>query len=89
MVAASAGNTECVRYLLAQGADPNKKSIGVQTALLLGVQQRNAEIVEMLLVKGAEVNVREARGATPLILAAASDETGPVVLRSFLPWAPK
>jgi len=84
IAAASAGNTECVRFLLEKGADPKLKAFRFSDALIASVQQRDPGIARLLIAKGADVNARDYRGATPLILAAASDETTTETIRMLL-----
>ena len=84
MVAAHAGNKECMRFLLEHAADPNVNSPGSFDVLGLTAQARDPEMVKMLLDKGARVDQRDFRGATPLILAAASDEVTPETIRLLI-----
>jgi hypothetical protein len=81
MMAVGHGNTEVVRYLLSKGARPNQTTIGNFTPLLSSVRRRSPDITRMLIEAGADVHVRDGRGATPLILAAASDEATPEIVR--------
>jgi uncharacterized protein len=84
MLAAGAGSADCVRFLLERGADPRLKALGIITAMHPLAWRNEPEIARMLLAKGADVNAREMRGATPLIIAAASDDAGPEMIRVLL-----
>ncbi len=57
--------TECVRLLLARGADPDSR------ALPWAAHYGNIECVRLLLDKGADINARSSDGWTALISAAA------------------
>lgn len=55
-------NMEIVDYLLEHGADPNKKDIRGQTALIRAIGMGNTNLVRKLIAKGANVNERDASG---------------------------
>lgn len=71
--AATAGDLEMTRMLLAAGANVKAASrIGKITPLVLASQTGNADIIEALLAAGADPNGANDLGTTPLMLAAAS-----------------
>jgi ankyrin repeat protein len=75
IIAAENGHAEAVRYLLAKGADPKRRTTVFQgDALLAAAGRRDPELARLLLEAGADANSRDYRKATPLTLAAASDE---------------
>lgn len=84
MVSAQNECVECVAYLLKHGADPNLKAFGTMDALVQAAQRPNPEITRLLLERGVSVDGRDMRGATPLLLAAASDNVGPAIVRMLL-----
>jgi ankyrin repeat protein len=65
--AATLGNIETVKQLIANGADVNAKG-GVTggTPLLIAVTLGHKEIAEQLIANGADVNAKDPRGTTPL-----------------------
>src|SRR5262249_38397743 len=96
--AASNGNVEAIKLLLAQGADVNAQSnpsrerpvkngpiaIGSLTPLLLAVTSGSPETVRLLLDAGADVDARDVRGMTPLMLAVATDHPNETIVRMLL-----
>ncbi|MEQ2008374.1 MAG: ankyrin repeat domain-containing protein [Limisphaerales bacterium] len=60
---------DAVRFLLAQGADPNSQNRTGTTPLLDAIGGGSAECVELLLRAGANPRVRNRQGFTPLALA--------------------
>ena len=99
LIAAGNGdrNAAMVRLLLDQGAQVNVKSgdtaeivkngpiqIGHITPLHEAAGQGNHETVEALLNAGADVNAKDVRGATPLVLAVATDHANPKVAALLL-----
>ena len=65
-----------VRFLLAQGADPNGRDGGGRTCLHLAASKGNLELSQMLLDYGAKVDAfDDHRRATPLFCAAVSQGT--------------
>jgi ankyrin repeat protein len=69
IIASYKGNTEIVRLLLENGANPNKVNRYKYTALSLASQNGHIEIVRLLLDKKADPNIPKQQGPTPLILA--------------------
>jgi len=81
--AVGGGNRPMVDFLLKNGADPNAKSTASSdkgtTPLHLAarmVDERAAEVASLLRSR-AEVDAKDSHGATPLILALATDATRP------------
>jgi ankyrin repeat protein len=68
MQAALYGDVESVRFLLANGADPNIRNEAGATALMWAVD--DFEKTRLLLERGADVNARSDDGRTPLLIAA-------------------
>lgn len=77
MYSAAVGSVESMRILLAAGADVNVKNAFEATALMWSVG--DIEKVRMLVEKGADVNARSKPGRTPLLIAAASNDSYEVV----------
>ena len=74
--AARDGHTGVVRWCLAAGVDPNLRikdgpGGGTQSLLHAAVYGASASVVPPLIAAGADVNARDARGRTPLMVAAA------------------
>ena len=98
MNAASNGNVEGVKLLLAKGANVNAVSsreilekvkngsiaLGGFTPLLLATAYGPPEVVKALLDAGAQVNVKDIRGMTPLMLAVATDRQNIEIVRMLL-----
>jgi hypothetical protein len=75
IVAASAGQTDTVRSLLAQGAGIDATSADGRTALIAAAQSNRIEVVQALIAAGANLN-RASRGAgTALNVAENKGET--------------
>lgn len=68
MYAALYGDADCVRRLLADGADPNIKNESGATALMWATD--SLEKTQMLVEHGADVNAVSEFGRTPLLIAA-------------------
>lgn len=66
------GHLDCVKALLAAGADVNSRDKKEGTPLLYAVmqQEQQIDIVNELLSAGADVNARDVPGYTPLGIAA-------------------
>ena len=62
-------NADCIRALLAAGADANADD-GYSTALHLAVEQNAPDIVQLLIESGARLNPLNEHGWTPLRCAA-------------------
>lgn len=81
ILAAAAGKTKMVEFLLAKGADINEFGIWqrydrrtdeeVGTALHQAVREGNNGLVALLLKRGANVELKDAKGRTPVALAEA------------------
>ena len=84
MGAASANCEECVRTLLAAGADVKAKTASGMTALHSAAYEGNASMVARLLNAGAPVNVADERGLTPLMMAANSRSRNPRVVELLI-----
>jgi ankyrin repeat protein len=84
LAAAHAGNLEVARVLVEKGADPNPQDLRGFSALMVASMRRDPELVRLLLDHGADVHAREFRKATPLILAASSDEAPADTVRLLL-----
>lgn len=81
VVAAEAGQTQVVKFLLEKGEDLDINEIGVEhpidpretedmgTALHKAVTEGHKEIVELLVEHGADMNFQDVQGRTPLALA--------------------
>jgi ankyrin repeat protein len=70
LLATRSGYFEIVDLLLANKADPNLKSEEGDSALFNALSLWNAAEIKHLLESGAAVNDRDAKGRTPLMLAA-------------------
>lgn len=77
MYAAVAGSPEAMKLLLASGADANARNEFGATALTWSVT--DLAKVRLLVDHGADVNAATRRGRTPLLLAAMSDGSAPIV----------
>jgi uncharacterized protein len=71
MAAATRGQPDVVRELLAMGADPDARNDVAWTALLSAVENGNQEVVHALIEAEADINASPWDGATPLMRAAA------------------
>ena len=67
-LAASKGNIETVKQLLAAGRDVNAKNNKGETPLHGAAKEGHKEIAELLITKGADVNARDEYGYTPLFM---------------------
>jgi ankyrin repeat protein len=69
--ASRAGHLDIVRYLLRQGADPNRKTSGLgSTALHRAAAQGHVGVVQELLKCNAQTNIRDCDGETAMDKAA-------------------
>jgi ankyrin repeat protein len=68
--AATQGDLQHVKELLAAGADVNARSSSGETPLHNAAYSGNVALMELLLASGADVNAKERSGATPLHVAA-------------------
>ena len=84
MGAAGENSEECVRLLLARGADA-KAAMGTgMTALHEAAYEGNLTVVKLLLEAGAPVNAADERGLTPLMMAVNSRNKNPEVAQMLL-----
>ncbi len=98
MAATAAGNLATTRLLLARGVNVNSVSpprvaptgrageldLGLFTPLILAAAYAPPELVAALLEAGADPNRQDARGATALMLAVATDRARPETVRLLL-----
>jgi len=64
--AASAGEVDDVKVLLAKGVDVNAREWGsLKTALHYAAEKGHKKVVELLLAKGANINAKDTQGRTP------------------------
>jgi ankyrin repeat protein len=75
IVAASAGQADTVRALLAQGAAINATSADGRTALIAAVQNNRIEAVQALIAAGANLNAATRGTGTALNVAENKGET--------------
>ncbi|KAF7503672.1 hypothetical protein GJ744_003401 [Endocarpon pusillum] len=64
--ASEMGSTECVKRLLAAGADPNAFEIDGWSALHWAARNGHPDVATLLLAYGASLDHRDGRGHTPL-----------------------
>jgi ankyrin repeat protein len=77
MYAALYGDADCIRRLLAAGADPNVKNESGATALMWATD--SLEKTQLLIEHGANVNAVSDFGRTPLLIATGRSGSSPVV----------
>lgn len=68
--AAILNQEECVRLLIAYGADPNKQDFNGNTVLHMLVINNNMEMFKTMLEFNASLHIKNRQGLTPLCLAA-------------------
>lgn len=68
--AAILNQPECVRLLIAHGADPNKQDSNGNTVLHMLVINNNIEMFKLLVEHKVNLNIKNNQGFTPLTLAA-------------------
>lgn len=66
--AAELGRLDCIKQLLAAGAEVDARDNGRETALMAAAWNGHADCVRLLLEAGADVNARDIDGRTPLII---------------------
>lgn len=71
MEAASSGNAERVRELLAAGVPVDMRDADGPTALLLATRANHPEVAKVLIAAGANVNAKDANKDTPFLYAGA------------------
>tara|TARA_B100000035_G_C20921782_1_gene518825 strand:+ start:161 stop:865 length:705 start_codon:yes stop_codon:yes gene_type:complete len=68
--AAAQGDTDCIRKSIASGALADEYGPGQETALHYAALHNQVDVIKFLLSLGADPNLFDARGHTPLIVAA-------------------
>jgi ankyrin repeat protein len=63
------GNSEFVRLLIENGADPNATDENGFTSVMMAIRGKEIEILEMLIRAGADLNAKDAQGRTALSIA--------------------
>ncbi len=81
---AAPGGAERVAGLLEGGLDPNMRSRIGETLLHEAVRSGNLELVKILVEKGANVNATTPWGATPLMVAAQSEDRRAAEIARYL-----
>ncbi len=74
IAAASVGDLELVKRLLAAGASAQATDDHNRSALLVAVYSRHTEVARALVVAGADVNRKDVEGNSPFLLAAATGQ---------------
>ncbi len=69
MLACSSAATNCARFLLEHGADPNDRDRNGTTALLFACSEGDLELVELLIANGADTRITNGTRCTPLLAA--------------------
>ncbi len=69
LFAARQGSMDCVKTLMASGADVNQTAADGSSPLLVAVQNGYYDVAVFLMDRGANVNFANAKGWTPLYLA--------------------
>ena len=70
MLAAQKGHAECIKELIAAGADINKANKNGWTALMISAYQGHLESLKELITAGSEVEKQNKLGDTALIVGA-------------------
>lgn len=70
MKASSLGNSQLVQFLLANGADPNKRGSSKRTALQYAAERNRLEVARLLVKHGADINGTDKSRLSPLTMAA-------------------
>lgn len=73
MIASAKGHTECIRALLAAGANPNARDREGGTALMSACGYGSPEVVRLLLRSGADVNAVDEDGWSAAFFCAERD----------------
>lgn len=76
MAAAAHGATDCAKYLLENGANPNLKNFNGFTALHWAAFTGRTEVVPLLLDYGADIEARIADGKTAVHIASFRGQRG-------------
>jgi ankyrin repeat protein len=74
-LAAGAGSPDCVKALIAAGADLNARDRDGMTALIESAVQGNIECVKALIAAGADVKAKDRHGRTALAVAKSTEVT--------------
>ena len=69
LVASRNDDVATVRRVLENGAAPNSRNRGGDTALLIFARKGRADMVELLIAKGADVNLQNLEKESPLVTA--------------------
>lgn len=69
------GNLAQVKYLIENGADPNKMDMAGETVLMMAAKEGQLEMVEFLLDKGANLNHKDRSGQNALVHSLANNHT--------------
>ena len=67
--AADAGCLDTLRFLLANGADPNAKDDDGTTPLMIASRNGLIEVVQLLLDRGADLEARDKSGSSAWLMA--------------------
>lgn len=70
MTAASQGNVQVMDFLLANGANPNKRGAMERTALQYAAERNQLEAAKLLIKHGADINGTDNTRLSPLVMAA-------------------
>ena len=80
-VAASVGNPEAIRMLLAAGALLNGRDVSGRTALMVALQHERVDVATVLIDEGTDIGLVDENGWTALMHACTSEETGFLIIR--------
>ena len=81
--AATKGNVECIKMLVAAGADANARDNLGQTPLHCAANRSHTDAIETLLRLGSDTNARDCRGNTPWSILFGNMRTNGCFLRNF------
>ena len=77
MIAAGHGSLNCLRYLLAFGADPSIQNAAGYTALMIAIESNNFECVEVILAQESDklnIKAQNQNGLNALMFATSNPE---------------
>ncbi|MBV6623761.1 MAG: ankyrin repeat domain-containing protein [Rivularia sp. (in: Bacteria)] len=77
-------SVDWLKFLIAQGADINRKDYGDKTLLHYAVINNKKEIIELLLLHNLDVNAKDYSGNTPLHLVAGLNHNNRIDLDYYL-----
>ena len=80
-VAASVGNIDAIRSLLAAGASINSVDVAGRTALMVGLQHERVDVAKILLDEGTDNSLADENEWTALMHACTSKDTGALIPR--------